>query len=137
MEQSVPNLKRNLTKKKENKMKTDGKTITSETIRFQATDFEKRFTCLCDWFQRSDQEISEYYTDGEITLEAIARCLVDHAQMMCHDRVLLPVGETVEWEVTRARFWDNDGGTDDVTNMGKIEITRTPNDFSIHFTISL
>jgi hypothetical protein len=126
------------TKTKENKMTTYGKTITNETIQFQATDFEKRFTCLGDWFQRSDQEISEYYTDGEITLEAIARFLVDNAQWKCHDRVLLPVGTIVEYRITRARFWDNDGGTDDVTNMGKIAITRTPSDeFNIEFTITL
>ena len=118
-------------------METFGNTITHETIQFRNTDFDKSFLCWGNWFQTKDQEISEYYTDGEITLEAIARFLVDNAQMLCHDQLQLPDGETTEYEIVRARFWDNEGGTDDVTNMGKIAITRTPNDFTVHFTITL
>lgn len=118
-------------------MTTYGNTITHETIQFENTDSDKMFGCFGNWFQTKDQEISEYYTDGEISLEAIARFLVDNAQMLCHEKVQLPVGETNEYRITRARFWDNEGGTDDVTRMGKIAITRTPNDFSVHFTITL
>ena len=113
-------------------------TLTHETIQFENTDSEEMFGCFGNWFQTKDQEISEYYTDGEISLEAIARFLVDNAQMMCHDKVLLPAGRVVEFKVTRAKFWNDEGGTNDVTVMGKIEITRTPNDeFCVHFTITL
>jgi hypothetical protein len=136
MEQSVP------LKKKENKMTTYGKTLTHETIQFENTDSDEMFKCFGNWFQTKDQEIGEYYTDGEISLEAIARFLVDNAQMMCcdgaHGKVLLTAGRVVEFKVTRAKFWDGDGGTNDVEVMGKIEITRTPSDeYNVALTITL
>ena len=123
-------------------MTTYGNTLTHETIQFENTDSDKMFGCFGNWFQTKDQEISEYYTDGEISLEAIARFLVDNAQMMCcdgaHGKVLLTAGRVVEFKVTRAKFWDGDGGTNDVEVMGKIEITRTPSDeYNVALTITL
>jgi len=123
-------------------MTTYGNTITHETIQFENTDSDEMFKCFGNWFQTKDQEIGEYYTDGEISLEAIARFLVDNAQMMCcdgaHGKVLLTAGRVVEFKVTRAKFWDGDGGTNDVEVMGKIEITRTPSDeYNVALTITL
>jgi hypothetical protein len=102
------------------------KTLTHETIQFQNTDSDEMFLCFGNWFQTKDQEIGEYYTDGEISLEAIARFLVDNAEFACCDlpNVLLPVGKFVEFKVTRAKFWDGDGGTNDVEVMGAIKIIR-------------
>jgi hypothetical protein len=116
------------TKTKENKMTIQEKTLTHETIQFQNTDSDEMFLCFGNWFQTKDQEIGEYYTDGEISLEAIARFLVDNAEMKCcdgaHDNVLFPAGKFVEFKVTRAKFWDGDGGTNDVEVMGAIEIIK-------------
>ena len=113
-------------------MTTYGNTLTHETIQFENTDSDEMFKCFGYWFQTKEQEIGEYYTNDSISLNAIANFLVDNAQMMCcgdaHGKVLLPAGRVVEFKITRARFWDGDGGTNDVEVMGKVQITRTPND---------
>ena len=107
-------------------MTTNEKTLTHETIQFENTDSNEMFKCFGNWFQTKDQEIGEYYTDGDINLEGIARFLVDNAQMMCCDlpNVLLPAGRVVKFKVTRAKFWDGDGGTNDVEVMGYVEVIR-------------
>lgn len=112
-------------------METFGNTITRESISFQ--DWDNFGDCFSSWFQPKDfgQEIDDYYTDGEITLEDIAKFLHDLRDMTCGQGCKLPlvaVGQTRTFEVERARFWDNEGGTNDCFILGKITITRTSDD---------
>lgn len=115
-----------------NTEKKFGNVITRESISFE--DWDNFGTCFANWFQPKDfgQEIDSYYdADGNITLDAIAKFLHDLRDMTCGFGCTLPlvkVGQTRTFEVERARFWDNEGGTDDCFTLGKITITRTSDD---------
>ena len=107
--------------------KTIGKTITRETISFM--DFDNRWNCFSDWFQPKGlgQEIDSYYKDGEITLNSLAQMLHDLKDMTCSQGCKIPLlkkGQTRTFVIERARYWDNEGGTNDVITLGKITITR-------------
>lgn len=115
-----------------NKENTFGNVITRESISF--TDWDNFGFCFANWFQPKGmgQEIDDYYNlDGNITLDDIAKFLHDLRDMTCGHGCKLPlvkVGQTRTFEVERARFWDNEGGTNDCFTLGKITITRTSDD---------
>tara|TARA_R100000234_G_C4901668_1_gene135913 strand:- start:59 stop:460 length:402 start_codon:yes stop_codon:yes gene_type:complete len=112
-----------------NTEKKFGKVITRESISF--TDWDNYGRCFSNWFQPKGfgQEIDDYYgLDGDITLSQIADFISDLKDMTCGHGCKLPllkIGQTRTFEVERARFWDNEGGTDDCFILGKITITRT------------
>lgn len=115
-----------------NTEKTFGNVITRESISFM--DWDNFGNCFSHWFQPKGvgQEIDDYYNlDGNITLDDIAKFLHDLRDLTCGQGCNLPlvkVGQTRTFEVERARFWDNEGGTNDCFTLGKITITRTSDD---------
>jgi len=116
-------------------MSSYGKTITHESVSFRAIGKDKMFGCFGNWFNTKDQEIGAYYNNGRITLEGVKRFLLDHADMTCSHGCgtkMLELGTTT-YEVEVARFWDNEGGTDDIENLGRLEITRNKFNFNINF----
>lgn len=114
-----------------------GDVITRETIGFQ--DWDNFGNCFANWFQPVGigQEIDDCYKDGEVTLSRIAQMLHDLKDMTCGQGCKIPLlekGQTRTFEIERARFWDNEGGTNDVTTLGKITITRGQYD---HTTVKI
>ena len=109
-------------------METFGKTVTHESVSFRNT--KDRWSCFGNWFNTKDQEIGNYYNeDGVLTLENVANFLIEHKDMTCNAGCKVPMlaqGETT-YEVEVARFWDGDGGTDDVEVLGQVTIKRTGN----------
>jgi len=118
----------NETKKQgENKMSKFGNTLTHESISFE--DWDNFGNCFANWFQPvgHGQEIDNYYKDGEISLHDIASMIISLRDMTCGqgcDKPLLELLKTRTFTVERARFWDNEGGTNDVTVLGKITFSR-------------
>ena len=107
-------------------MSAYGKTITHESVSFRKLGKNNMFGCFGNWFNTKDQEIGAYYIDGELHLERVADFLVDMKDNTCGygcELPLLPEGETT-FEVEVARFWDGDGGTDDVEILGNITLVR-------------
>ena len=105
-----------------------GDVITRETISFE--DRDNRFGCFGNWFQPKGfgQEIDSYYKlDGTISLHDIASMIIDLRDMTCGqgcNQPLLEIGKTRTFTVERARFWDNEGGTNDCQILGKITFNR-------------
>lgn len=112
-------------------MEKFGNTVTHESISFE--DFDNFGNCFANWFQPKGhgQEIDSYYKDGDITLDDIARFFIDLKDMTCSQgcqKPLLEIGKTRTFTIYRAKFWDNEGGTNDVTNLGKVTLTRHTKD---------
>jgi hypothetical protein len=90
-----------------------GKVITREDIHFMDMSFDF-FNCFANWFQVANvgQEIDDYYKDGEIKIEDVARFVLDNKDMTCNhgcNKPLLEDGKTVTFEVelTFTRTGDN------------------------------
>ena len=111
-------------------MSAYGNTITHESVSFRAIGKDKMFGCFGNWFNTKNQEIGNYYNDDNVlTLKNVAKFLTDHKDMTCGEGCNIPMltqGETT-YEVEVARFWDNEGGTDDVETLGRVTIKRTGN----------
>ena len=108
-----------------------GNVITRESISFE--DWDNFGNCFSNWFQPKGfgQEIDNYYKDGEITLDNIAKFLHDLRDMTCGQGCNLPlvkIGQTRTFTIERNRFWDNKGSTSDCFGLGKITITRYSED---------